>query len=73
VAVVGFVNKLGNKAQELRGRIKRNTGATTGDRKLEAEGRTDEVKSNLKQAGEKVKGAFRQRRGHRRRPMWRRP
>ncbi|HEY4421307.1 MAG TPA: CsbD family protein [Pseudonocardia sp.] len=65
---MGLVDKLGNKAQKLRGRIKRTTGAMTGDGKLEAEGRTDEVKSNLKQAGEKVKGAFRKRRGHRRRP-----
>ena len=66
---MGFVNKLGNKAQEVRGRIKRNTGATTDDRKLEAEGGTDEVKGNLKQAGEKFKDAFRRRRGHRRHPM----
>ena len=60
-----FANKISNKARELRGRVKRNTGEVTGDRRLQAEGRTDEVKGNLKQAGEKVKDAFRGRR-HRR-------
>jgi uncharacterized protein YjbJ (UPF0337 family) len=65
-AVVSFGNKFRNKAQELRGRIKRNTGEVIGDRGLQAEGRTDEVKSKLKQAGEKVKDAFRGR-GPRRR------
>jgi uncharacterized protein YjbJ (UPF0337 family) len=64
-----MANKFSNKVQELRGRVKRNTGEVTGDRHLQAEGRTDEVTSNLKQAGEKVKDAFRGRRsrGDRRR------
>ncbi len=56
---MSFADKARVKAQELRGRIKRNTGEVTGDRRLEAEGRTDEVMGNLKQAGEKVKDAFR--------------
>ncbi len=64
-AVVSFADKVRVKAQEMRGRIKRNIGEVTGDRGLEAEGRTDEVMGNLKQAGEKVKDAFR-RRGTRR-------
>ena len=59
VAVVSFADKFRNKAQEFRGRIKRNTGEVTGDRGLRAEGRADEVKSNLKQAVEKIKDAFR--------------
>ncbi len=62
---MSFGDKLNHKAQELRGRIKRNTGEVTGDRRLEAEGTTDEVKANLKQAGEKVKDAFRGRGGRR--------
>jgi uncharacterized protein YjbJ (UPF0337 family) len=65
-AVVSFADKLRNKAQELRGRIKRDTGEVTGDRRLQAEGRADQVMGNLKQAGEKVKDAFRGR-GPRRR------
>ena len=63
---MSFADKFRNKAQELRGRIKQNTGEITGNMDLQAEGRADEVKSNLKQAGEKVKDAFR-RRGTRRR------
>jgi uncharacterized protein YjbJ (UPF0337 family) len=59
---MGFADKLTNKVQELRGRIKRNTGEVTGDRRLQAQGRADEVKSNLKQAGEKLKDALRGRR-----------
>jgi uncharacterized protein YjbJ (UPF0337 family) len=58
VAVVSLTNKLRNKAQQLRGRIKRNTGEITGDRSLQARGRADEVKGNLKQTGEKIKDAF---------------
>jgi uncharacterized protein YjbJ (UPF0337 family) len=64
---VSLADKLNHKAQELRGRIKRNTGEVTGDRRLEAEGTADEVKANLKQAGEKVKDAFRGRGARRRR------
>jgi uncharacterized protein YjbJ (UPF0337 family) len=67
VAVVSFSDKFRNKAQEFRGRIKRNTGEVTGDRGLQAEGSADEMKSNLKQAGEKVKDAFRGRGPRRRR------
>jgi uncharacterized protein YjbJ (UPF0337 family) len=67
VAVMSFADKFRSKAQELRGRIKRNTGEVTGDQGLEARGRADEVKSNLKQTGEKIKDAFRARRPRRRR------
>jgi uncharacterized protein YjbJ (UPF0337 family) len=51
-------DKLQNKAQELGGRAKETLGAATKDRDLEAEGRKDQVAGNLKQAGEKVKDAF---------------
>jgi uncharacterized protein YjbJ (UPF0337 family) len=39
--------------------MNRNTGAMSGDRRLEAEGRSEEVRGSLKQAGEKLKDAFR--------------
>jgi uncharacterized protein YjbJ (UPF0337 family) len=65
-AIVSFADKIRIKTQELRGRIKRNTGEITGNRRLQSEGRTQEVMGNLKQAGEKVKDAFRGR-GTRRR------
>jgi uncharacterized protein YjbJ (UPF0337 family) len=58
-AVVSFADKFRDKAQVLRGRIKRNTGEVTGNWRLQAGGSTDEVMGNLKQAGEKVKDAFR--------------
>ena len=63
---MSFEDKLRHKAQELRGRIKRNAGEVSGDRRLEAEGSAEEMKGRLKQAGEKVKDAFRGR-GSRRR------
>ena len=63
---MSFANKFRDKAQVLRGRIKRGTGEATGNWRLQAEGSADEVMGNLKQAGEKVKDAFRGR-GTRRR------
>jgi uncharacterized protein YjbJ (UPF0337 family) len=56
---VTFADKFRDKTQELRGRIKRSTGEVTGNRRLEAEGRAEEAIGNLKQAGEKIKDAFR--------------
>jgi uncharacterized protein YjbJ (UPF0337 family) len=64
---VSVADKFRGKAQELSGRFKRNTGKVTGDRGLQAKGRVDEVMGNLKQAGEKVKDAFRGRGPRRRR------
>jgi uncharacterized protein YjbJ (UPF0337 family) len=57
--VVSFADKVRDKAQVLRGRVKRDIGQVTGNRRLQAEGSADEVMGNLKQAGEKVKDAFR--------------
>ncbi|NMH77031.1 CsbD family protein [Pseudonocardia xinjiangensis] len=59
MAVVSFTSKLGNKAQELRGRFKRNTGEVTGNRRLQAKGRSDEVKGRFRRMVEKVKDMFR--------------
>ena len=55
-------NKTRNKAQELKGQIKEATGRATGNRRLEAKGRADQTKANLKQAVEKVKDVFRPKR-----------
>ena len=54
-------DKFHNKAQELRGRAKLKTGEATGDKRLQREGRADQVKGDLKQAGEKIKDAMRRR------------
>jgi len=51
-------DKSKNKAQELAGKVKEMTGKVTGDHKLEARGKVDQAKGHLKQAGEKVKDAF---------------
>ena len=56
---MGTDDKISNKAEELSGQFKDKVGEATGDRSLEAEGERDETRANLKQAGEKVKDAFR--------------
>jgi uncharacterized protein YjbJ (UPF0337 family) len=52
-------NKTRNAAQKVKGQLKEAAGRVTGDERLEAEGRADKTRANLKQAGEKVKDAFR--------------
>ena len=52
-------DKARNKAEELKGRAKEKTGEVTGGDKLRAEGKADQAGADLKQAGEKVKDAFR--------------
>ena len=55
-------NKTRNKAQELKGQAKEAAGRAGNDPRLEAEGRADQTRANLKQAAEKIKDAFRPRR-----------
>ena len=52
-------DKISNKVDELAGKGKEAAGRATDNPDLEAEGRRDQAVSNLKQAGEKVKDAFR--------------
>ncbi|AYF77712.1 CsbD family protein [Nocardia yunnanensis] len=52
-------DKAKNKADELAGKAKEKLGHLTGDDQKENEGKADQAKSNLKDAGEKVKDAFR--------------
>lgn len=51
-------DKISNKADELKGGAKEKIGQATGDEQTESEGKMDQAKANLKQAGEKVKDAF---------------
>ena len=51
-------DKAANKVTEVKGKVKKTVGQATDDPDLEAEGQVDETKGNLKQAGEKVKDAF---------------
>lgn len=51
-------DKFENTAEDLKGKTKETAGKATGNEELEAEGKTDQAKANLKQAGENVKDAF---------------
>jgi uncharacterized protein YjbJ (UPF0337 family) len=53
------VDKVKNEMDDLEGKAKEGLGRATGDRDTEAEGRADQSKADLKNAGEKVKDAFR--------------
>ena len=55
---MGLEDKARNKADELKGQAKEKAGQATGDENLEAEGRADQAVADVKQAGEKVKDAF---------------
>jgi uncharacterized protein YjbJ (UPF0337 family) len=51
-------DKIKNAAEEAAGKGKEAVGDATDNEKLQAEGKADQTKANLKQAGEKVKDAF---------------
>ena len=51
-------DKLGNMAEEAKGKVKEWVGDATDNPQLEAEGKADQSKASVKQAGEKVKDAF---------------
>jgi uncharacterized protein YjbJ (UPF0337 family) len=55
---MGTDDKVRNEAQDLKGQAKEAWGDATDDEQLQAEGKSDQAKSDLKQAGEKVKDAF---------------
>lgn len=52
------LDKAKNKVEDLGGQAKEASGKVTGDKSTENEGKVDQVKANLKDAGEKVKDAF---------------
>lgn len=51
-------DKAKNLAEITKGKVKEAAGKTTGDDQLENDGRVDQMKGDLNQAGEKVKDAF---------------
>lgn len=51
-------NKAHNKIDELGGKLKEAVGKLTGNDSTENEGKFDQITANLKDAGEKVKDAF---------------
>ena len=54
---VSAADKAKDKAQEAKGKVKKETGKALGDPVLEGKGKAEEAKGDLKQAGEKVKDA----------------
>ncbi|WP_457965244.1 CsbD family protein [Arthrobacter sp. D1-29] len=55
---MGLDDKMENTGEKLGGKAKEATGKASDDEGLEAEGKMDQTKADLKQAGEKVKDAF---------------
>ena len=51
-------DKVKNTVQDVRGKTKQAVGKVTGDANKQANGRADQTKSDVKNAGEKVKDAF---------------
>ncbi len=51
-------DKAKNTVQGAKGKVKEAVGKATGNDKLEAKGKVDQTKADLKKAGEKVKDAF---------------
>jgi uncharacterized protein YjbJ (UPF0337 family) len=52
------LDKAKNKIEDIGGHAKEAVGKATGDKSTENEGKGDQAKSSVKDAGEKVKDAF---------------
>jgi uncharacterized protein YjbJ (UPF0337 family) len=55
---MSILKKMRHKAQTARGAAKKSTGRVTGNRRLRARGRAEKARGNAKQAGDKIKDAF---------------
>ncbi|MBV6703234.1 CsbD family protein [Kitasatospora aureofaciens] len=55
---MSIAKKIAHKAEAVKGGVKKKVGRVTGSRRLQVEGRGDQVKGNAKQAGAKIKDAF---------------
>ncbi|BFV60743.1 CsbD family protein [Kitasatospora sp. CMC57] len=51
-------DKIENTGDKVKGKVKEGAGKLVGNERLEAEGKADQVKGDVKQAGEHVKDAF---------------
>ena len=54
---MSIAKKLAHKTEAVKGSFKKTAGRLTGSKRLRAEGRGDQAKGNIKQAGAKVKDA----------------
>ncbi|MFJ8691447.1 CsbD family protein [Streptomyces roseolilacinus] len=50
--------KTSAKAQQAKGTVKENVGRAVGNESMTAEGRTERMKADLREAGKKAKNAF---------------
>jgi len=55
---MGAEDKASNKIDDVGGKAKDALGKVTGEKTTENEGKVDQAKSSLKDAGEKIKDAF---------------
>ena len=55
---MGIADKAKNAAQDIAGKAKEVAGEVTNNDELKAEGKKDQAASDVKQAGENVKDAF---------------
>ncbi len=55
---MGLGDKIENAVDDLKGKAKEASGKAQDDESLEAEGKFDQSKADLKKAGENVKDAF---------------
>ena len=55
---MGLDDKIRNAAEDIAGKAKEAAGKVTGNERLEAEGKADQVKADAKKAGENVKDVF---------------
>ena len=56
--LMGIVDKAKNAAEDAKGKAKEAAGKATDNDRLETEGKADQSKADVKNAGEKVKDAF---------------
>jgi uncharacterized protein YjbJ (UPF0337 family) len=56
---MGNLDKAKNAAQRAKGKVKEAAGDVAGNPRLRRQGKADQAKAKVKQAGEKVKDAFR--------------
>jgi uncharacterized protein YjbJ (UPF0337 family) len=55
---MGAEDKADNRMEDVKGKIKESVGKVIDDEELESQGKRDQAKSDIKQAGEKIKDAF---------------
>jgi uncharacterized protein YjbJ (UPF0337 family) len=54
---MSIAEKISHTAETVKGSVKKMVGRVTGSRRLRTEGRVDQAKGDIKQAGAKVKDA----------------